>query len=177
MITKKFIEKIHYYFDELNYRPKTNLDFDAFCACADNTLAHTETLEDAANTIILYSYCIKKWNKIEKIFSKKSNIFNSLFYRGNSLISLVNDIEAKGVYHITNGINRNVNDIFVISTNDDYSLDFSYKKGVFSIFEDGKYFLKYPNSTMRLRSKASMDMLDKDKNILCNIQTIKLLIF
>ena len=66
-ITKKFIEKVHDAFDELNYHETKRLDFESFEKSATKTLTHAKELSDAIDVVLMYQFCLKKWNKIEKI--------------------------------------------------------------------------------------------------------------
>ncbi len=65
MITRRFIETIHSYFDELNYHPE-EFNFDDYSDAVAKTIIHCETLEDAKNAILIAQYCDRKINKIRK---------------------------------------------------------------------------------------------------------------
>lgn len=185
MITRKFIERVHDAFDELNYREikisnadsfsktadefnsdnATQLDFDRFNQSAVHTLTHSRDLQDAINTVRLYKFCLKYWNKIEKMFAKKLHVFNEYRYEGNSLISIVSDKEAAGTYFITNGITKEVENIYVAShsfENGIFSL--GYKHGKFTAFVGGNYYTKYAKM-----SSVKMKLFDNAGNCLCNI--------
>ncbi len=165
MITRRFIEKVHDAFDELNYRETQQLDFDKFEQAAVRTLTHCKDLDDAKNAVGMYQFCLKQWDKIEKVFNKKLSVFNEYDYEGNSLISLVSDDDSFGTYYITNGINRKVKEVFVASSSFEeemFAIDFS--KGRFTIFEDGDYYMKYSKL-----SSVKMKLFDNDDNCLCNI--------
>ena len=90
-ITKRFIEKVHVAFDELNYHETKKLDFDAFNKAATNTLTHAKELSDAINTVRIYQFCLKRWNNIERMFNKKLHLFNEFQYEGRALIETVTD--------------------------------------------------------------------------------------
>lgn len=165
MITRRFIEKVHAAFDELNYRETQRLDFDEFEHAATKTLIHCKDLSDAIDAVRMYQFCLKRWTKIEKMFNKKLHIFNEYDFEGNSLLSLVSDDEALGTYFITNGINRKVKEVFVASHSFDeemFALDFG--KGRFTIFDDGYYYMKYSKM-----SSVKMKLFDNKNNCLCNI--------
>ena len=83
MITRSFIEKVHDAFDELNYRETQQLDFNKFEEAAVKTLTHCKDLPDAINAVRMYQFCLKKWNKIVKIFDKKLSVFNEYDFEGN----------------------------------------------------------------------------------------------
>lgn len=80
MITRKFIEKVHYYFDELNYYEIQSLDLAKFEQSAINTLIHCKDLDDAITATRMLQFCLQKWNKIKRIFKRKLNIFNEYEY-------------------------------------------------------------------------------------------------
>ena len=80
MITRRFIEKIHDAFDELNYHETRELNFDDFEQAAVKTLTHCKDLSDAIDAIRMYQFCLKKWSKIEKIYNKKLSVFNERDY-------------------------------------------------------------------------------------------------
>lgn len=101
MITRSFIEKVHDAFDELNYRETQQLDFNKFEEAAVKTLTHCKDLPDAINAVCMYQFCLKKWNKIVKIFDKKLSVFNEYDFEDNSLITVVSDKDALGTYYIT----------------------------------------------------------------------------
>lgn len=164
-ITKKFIEKVHDAFDELNYHETKQLDFESFEKAATKTLTHAKELSDAIDVVLMYKFCLKKWNNIEKIFNKKLHIFNNYSYEGNSLVETVSDEESLGTYYITNGINNKVKDIVVASNSFEeeiYSLGF--KNGRFTIFEDGEYYIKYSKM-----SSVKMKLFDNKNDCLANI--------
>lgn len=165
MITKKFIEKVHIAFDELNYRQTEQLNKDEFEKAATHTLIHCKDLIDAKYAVHFYQFCLKYWKKIEKIFAKKLTLFNGHNYEGNSLISIVSDDEAYGTYYITNGINRKINEIFVASCSlDEEIFTMGVNKEFFTIFDDGEYYLKHSNL-----SSDKMKLYNQQKECLCNI--------
>lgn len=165
MITRRFIEKVHDAFDELNYHETKQLNFDKFEQSAVRTLTHCKELSDAINTVRMYQFCIKKWNKIEKIFDHKLQAFNEYNFEGNSLISVVSDDESLGTYYITNGINKKIKEIFVAShsfNEEMFALDF--EKGKFTICKDWNYCIKYSKM-----DSTKMKLFDNRNNCLCNI--------
>lgn len=164
MITRRFIEKIHLYFDELNYHPN-EFNFDDFSDAVARTIIHTKTLEDAINAILIAKYCDKRINKIIKMFQKKKNIYDEYIYEGNSLLSLVSDEDSLGNYYITNGIGNNVKDIYIAGNFDDEDcfLDIDYESGKYFIYEDS-FYIKYANM-----SSKKMKLFDKRNKCICNI--------
>lgn len=164
-ITKKFIEKVHDAFDELNYHETKQLDFESFEKAATKTLTHAKELSDAKDVVLMYQFCLKKWNKIEKIFNKKLHIFNNYSYEGNSLVETVSDEESLGTYYITNGINNKVKDIVVASNSfEEEIFSLGFKNGRFTIFEDGEYYIKYSKM-----SSVKMKLFDNENDCLANI--------
>lgn len=166
MITKKFIEKVHNAFDELNYHETKQLDFDKFNDSAVDTLIHCKDLSDAVDAVRMFQFCLVKWEKIEKIFDKKISLFNEYRYEGNSLISVVSEEEAVGTYYITNGINRKIKEIFVASCslNDDSMFMLNFDKGKCTVFDDGDYYIKYSKL-----SSVKMKLFNNKNDCLCNI--------
>ena len=164
MITRRFIETIHSYFDELNYHPK-EFNTDDYSDAVAKTIIHSKTLEDAKIAILIAQYCDKKMNKIIKMFQKKKHIYDEYIYEGNSALSLLSDEDSLGNYYITNGISNNVKDIYIAGNFDDkecfYAID--YKYGEFFIYEDS-YFIKYANMSYK-----KMKLFNKDNKCLCNI--------
>lgn len=165
MIKRKFIEKVHDAFDELNYHENDCLNFDDFMRAVAYTLSHCKDLCDAQNAVNLCRFCLKNGKKIEKIFKKKLSVFNEYYYEGSALISMVSDEESLGTYYITNGIWKKWNQIFVASSSfEDGFFVLNYRHGCFRVFDDGEYYLK--SSKM---SSVKMKIFDKYKNCLCNV--------
>lgn len=164
-ITRKFIEKVHEAFDELNYHETKQLDFDRFEKEATRTLTLAKDLSDAIDVIRMYQFCLKKWGKIEYLFKKKLHIFNEYQYEGNALIEIVTDEDSLGTYYITNGINNKIKDIVVASSLfEDKMFAFGLNNGKFTVFEDGDYYIK--DSKM---SSVKMKLFNKKNDCLCNI--------
>ena len=164
MITRKFIETIKIYFDELNYRETEKLDCEKFETAFFKTLSCAKDIEDAMETIRMYQYCIKKWGKIERMFKNKIDIFNEYDYEGNSIISVVDEEDAYGTYYVTNAINKNIKEVYAVSQSiDGLFFTFDYKKHSFYVYLDGDYYVKYS------KSSDTMKLLDKNKRCLCNI--------
>ncbi len=165
MISRNFIKKVHDAFDELNYHKTRQLNLDDFEQAALKTLVHCKDLSDAIDAVRMYQFCLKQWTKIEKIFNKKLSIFNEYDFEGNSLLSLVSDDDALGTYYITNGINRNVKEIFVASHSfDEEMFALNFGNGRFTVCNDGNYYLKYSKM-----SSVKMKLFDNRNNCLCNI--------
>lgn len=165
MITRKFIEKVHDAFDELNYHESSRLDFDAFKQAVIKTLTHCKELSDATNVVLMYQFCVKKWSKIKRIFNHKLMVFNEYDYESNSLISIVSDDEALGTYYITNGINNEIKEIYVASHSfDEGMFALNFEKGRFTVFDDGNYYIKYSK-----RSSGMMKLFNNRHGCLCNI--------
>lgn len=165
MITRGFIEKVHDVFDELNYHEKTQLDFKAFEQAAVKTLTHCKELSDAIDVVNMYQFCLKEWDKIEKMFYHKLQTFNEYEYEGNSLVSVVPDDEAIGTYYVTNGINKKIKDVFVASHSfDDEMFALGFENGKITVFEDGNYYMKYSKM-----SSVKMKLFNHKKDCLCNI--------
>lgn len=167
MITRRFIEKVHDAFDELNYHETRQLDYDDFQKAAVSTLTHCEDLSDAINAVYLYRFCLNKWSKIEKLFNanNKLSVFNEYDFEGNALIDIVSDEDALGTYYITNGITKKIKEIFVASFSFDdeiFALDFG--KGRFTVFTDGEYYMKYSKL-----ASDKMKLFDYKNHCLCNI--------
>lgn len=165
MITKKFIYKVHYAFDELNYRVKDKIDFNEFADAAIKTINYSKDLTSAKNGIKLFRFCIDKWKKIEKIFAKKLEIYNSLDYEGSTNVLQVSEKEAKGQYLIYNGIEKKQNIIYISSESLDNTLFvLNRKKKIFRISGDGDYYMKFAST-----SYNNMKIFDNSKNLICGV--------
>lgn len=165
MITTKFIETVHAYFDELNYRVEDKPELEEFEKCAETTISRCKDLEDAIAAIQMYQYCLNKWKKIEKLFNKKVERFKAYEYEGNAILSLLSAEESAGTYYLTNAINGAVKDIFVISESlDERSFAFGVYKHGFTVFDDGEYYLKYAKM-----SSEKMKIFSKNGELQCNI--------
>lgn len=165
MITRKFIEKVHNAFDELNYHETNLLNYGNFERSFVKTLTHCKELIDAKNTLSIYRFCIKKWGKIQKIFDRKLKIFNIYKFEGNSLISTVSNDEANSSYFITNCINGDVDEVFVASHSLGENLYvINSKGGKYTAFENGNYYIKYAKM-----SAVKMKLFNRNDKCLCNI--------
>lgn len=199
MISRKFIEKVHGAFDELNYREKEHPNYEKFERYAVRTLTHCKELSDAIDAVRMIRFCIKKWKKIEKMFSRKLQLFNEYDYEGNSLISVVSDEEAQGTYYITNGIFGNVKKIvFANFTHDELSgdsqhdsiFDFGHNNEKIATSNGNEEDIKSNNSMFAFGSRnggftafddgnyyikyakmssVKMKLFDNNKTCLCNI--------
>lgn len=165
MTTKGFIKKVHDIFDELNYHETRQLSFDCFKQSVVRTLTHCKDLSDAINTVRMCKFCLKRWQKIEKVFKRKLTLYNEYASEGSSLISTVTDNEALGTYFITNGINCIIKEIFVVSHSfGDNILTIGYRGGKFAFTQHGNYYIKYAKM-----SAAKMKLFDNKGKCLCNI--------
>lgn len=165
MITRRFIEKVRSYFDELSIEAKDGISFDDFLSSTINTLNHAKELQDASAILNIYRYCYKKWNKIEKMFSKHLSIWQEYNFEDASSIETINDDEAEGVYYITNTLSKSDKELIVSSKSFEeelYSFDYSRGKFVFSGSDD--YYIKYAKT-----DPAVMKLFDSDNHLLCNI--------
>lgn len=166
MITRNFIETVHYYFDELNYRIDNNLSYDDFEEAAIKTIIHSKELPDAIISVRMLQYCINHWSKIEKLFDKKLDKYNEYEYEGNTNIELVSDDDAQGEYYITNALNNNIEDIVILSESlEDEVIGVDCENGRFTVFSDGDYYIKFSKN-----SSTGMKLFDKKTNTCqCNI--------
>lgn len=164
MITRKFIETIKIYFDELNYRETKKLDYEKFETAFFKTLSCAKDLEDAIEAIRMFQYCSKHWNKIDKMFKTKLETFNEYDYEGNSIIQVVDEEEAYGTYYVTNAINKKIKEVYAVSQSiDENFLTFDYKGSNFFVYQDGNYYISYS------RLSNTMKLFNKNKKCLCNI--------
>ena len=166
MITRNFIETVHYYFDELNYRIDNNLSYDDFEEAAIKTIIHSKELPDAIISVRMLQYCINHWSKIEKLFDKKLDKYNEYEYEGNTNIELVSDDDTQGEYYITNALNNNIEDIVILSESlEDEVIGVDCENGRFTVFSDGEYYIKFAK-----KSSIEMKLYDKKTNTYrCNI--------
>lgn len=163
MITKRFIENIHFIFDVINYHETEHLDIDKFHKKALNTLIHVDDLFYAQYIVKSYNYCLKKWDKIQKIFDNKLDIFNEYTYsKKNSIIKTISNKDAYGMYYFTNGFDENLKNISIASLSIDEKLIYTnFKNKIYSIFENSNYFLL--TSTF-----GNLKLYDKYNNLLCS---------
>lgn len=163
MITRRFIEKVHIAFDELNYHETVAFDFDAFEKVAVKTLARCAELDDALVAVRMYCFVSKNRRKIEEMFDRKLQTFNEYAYEGGSLSD-----NADGCIYITNAINNKVHEVYMVSQGfepDDTFYSFEeYKNGKYTVFDDGNYYMKYAKL-----SSVKMKIFDKENKCLCNI--------
>ena len=165
MITRKFIEKIREYFDELSIDAKNGISYDEFEHGFIKTLNRCKELPDAQLVITFYRYCSKKWNKIEKIFSKHLSKWQEYNFEGASNVENVSDEDSEGIYYVTNALTKKSKEIFLSSISlDDELYAFICKNGKFILDDDSDYYIKYSKM-----DSGTMKMFDKDDNLLCNI--------
>ena len=162
MITRNYIEKIHVYFDELNYRPTESFDMDDFYDALAKTVTHCETLNDVSTTCIISRYIFKKISKIMKMFAKKKDIYNNYAYEGSEFISRISDDDANGHYYLTNGLTHKPNRIFLAGNFED--CDKLYEMN----YAKNSYFFHKNGSSIRYDSLSSrkMNLYDKDSQCL-----------
>ncbi len=161
MITKNFIEIVHFNFDELNYRETTVPDPINFRIQTCWTIAHCKELSDAIDAANFYRFCYTNWNKIIRMFKKKSYVYNQYSYSGNRVLSLISDKDSLGTYYVTNALNIDPNALCVITANPDceYNIPIQFEGKKFSIFNDGDYYLAFSNF-----STVKMTLFDRNKN-------------
>jgi len=164
MITKRFIEKIRCYFDELGIDAKSGISYEEFETKAIKTLNRCKELSDAKLAIIFYNYCAKKWKKIEKIFLKHLSKWQEYFFEETSNIETVDEESAEGVYCITNAFTKD-KEIFLTSKSfDDEIYSFKYRNHRFMIDNDSNYYIKYSKM-----NSGIMKLFNKEDTLLCNI--------
>ena len=163
MITRNFIENVRNAFDELNYHEENFPKREAFEEAAISTLVHCKELQDAKHAVKYFHFCNENWNKIEKMFKTKLDIFNEYPYEGNSVISLVSDEDAYGDFYVTNGIEESSENfqVFFHSDEEDSAFELESKGGRFE-FDD--YFIKYAKL-----SSSKMKLFNKKNECLANI--------
>lgn len=164
MITRRFIEKIRSYFDELSIDAKNGILLDEFKIKFIKTLNRCKELDDAKLAIIIYKYCLKKWNKIEKIFTKYLDKWHDYNFEDASNIETVNDQSASGVYLITNTLTEPKEIFFTSKSFDDELYSFKYKNNVFKIEDDSYFYLKYSKT-----QPGTIKLFNNKDNLLCNI--------
>ena len=162
MITRKFIETIRAYFDELGIDAKNGITEDEFEQAFTKTLNRCEDIADAKIAISIFRYCTKKWKKIEKMFLKHLQRWQEYNFEGSSL-NLVEDDDALGGYYITNALTNDYKDVVLTSASfDDEVYQFNYEHGKFMLNED--YYVKYSKTDPDI-----MKLFDKNDNKLCDI--------
>ena len=170
--TKRLLNTARIYFDELGYSFHTTDNenvFDRLLDATFNTINHTKTFKDAIEAIKMFQYLDKHFNKIINAAYKYPEYFDSLEYGENEAISLMDDEESAGLYHVTNAIFGKWSEVGVLSVAYDGPFTFVYDDSRFSVYQDDpKYFLKYS-----VMSKEKMVLLDKNDEKLCIIKLNK----
>lgn len=164
MITKRFVEKIRCYFDELGIDARNGISYEEFEAQFIKTLNRCKDLSDSKLAIVYYKYCSKKWKKIKKIFSKYLDKWQELKFEDASNIETIDDESSEGVYCVTNAFTKS-KEIFLTSKSfNDELYSFNFKHNRFAIEDDGDYYLKYSKM-----NSGTMKLFNKDDSLLCNI--------
>ena len=162
MITRNFIEKIHLYFDELNYHPTENFDLHDFYDALAKTVTHCETLNDVKTVSMFSRYIFKKIPKIRKMFAKKKEIYNRYKYEGSEFITRVSDEDACGQYYLINGLTNNADRVFLAGNFEDCDklYEMNYAKHSYFFHKNG-YSIRYDSL-----SSKKMNLYDKDSQCL-----------
>lgn len=142
ILTNKFVSETYAAFRTLGYLPKEGpFSQDDFIKAAVSTLCRADELSDAICAVNAIQFCLKKWDDIEQIPIKKSDVWAGLSFDGGPSISLVSEEEALGTYYITNAITKKWKELYLVSAsldNDIYQIERSGSE----FFIDG-YSLKY----------------------------------
>ncbi len=164
MITRRFIEKIRFYFNELNIKSTQPITYEDFERQAIKILNRCDTLFDAKKAIVVYKYCVKHWKKIEKIFSKHLNKWQDLTFEKPACIKTISAKDAEGTYCITNAFTKS-KDIYITSKsyNDELYM-FQHKNGKFKLNDDDNYYMRFSKL-----ASDTMKLFDKNNKLLCNI--------
>lgn len=167
-MTKDLLNKAHIAFDEFGYKPSSDqISYVDLYSCMVKTLNHTKELEDAIETIKLFHFLYKNFEKICSCVTKHYDYWQSLPYEGNEMLSLVDDDEATGVYFITNAFDKDFKHVYACSHSltDNNGVNVNYHLGKFSFeIDDPRYFLRFSKL-----SPSKMVLLDKSDNKLCVI--------
>lgn len=165
MPTRYFIEKIRYYFNELNIKAKNGISFADFKHKAIRTLNRSAELGDAKLAVSYIKYCISHWKKIENIFIKQLDKWQEYEIEEPVNIQQILDEDAEGIYYITNALSSFSNRFYLTSSsiNDQNILAYPCKDG-FS-FEDTDYYI-------RLNGKTSIKVELFNKNTPAPLCTI-----
>lgn len=143
MITRNFIEEIHFLFDVFGYYENSKLDKNKFIACATKTITHMTDLSSAITLLSKFNYCLKNWDKIQIVFSEKLHIFNEYKYEKTYGFEKLSNSESFGVYIITNMLDKKFDQIkFASHSFDDELMDFDNVNGKLFAFDDGEYYIK-----------------------------------
>lgn len=162
-MTKKFIKTIKTYFKILNYKPKDILDFNKFEKSAYKAICFSKDNDSLRSSIYIYTYCLKKWAKIEKIFSKprllqKFQKINDEYFA--DFYSLTYERRRNQMYRyiLTNSYK---NQIICFFLNDVYG---------FQINKKGTYFVEIDNNKYQVvnRGYKGTAILNENGNLICN---------
>lgn len=165
MITRNFISKVRLYFNELHLPAKNGITFEKFQDHFIKIINRCKDIISAKMAIDYFSFCRKKWNKIEKIFTNHLSKWQEFEYSKGITVFLLTNDQSYGIYTIANYISERVNDIYLTSNSFDnelYDIDLDDKK--ISIFEDSDYYLCFSKS-----NSQKMILYTKNDDPICDI--------
>ena len=165
MITKNFISKVRLYFNELHLHAKNGITFEKFQEHFIKIINRCEDMISIRMAIDYFTFCRKKWNKIERIFTDYLSKWQEFAYSESITVCLLEDDESYGIYTITNHISEKINNTYLtsISFEDElYDIDFNDKNIV--IFEDSDYYLRFSKS-----NSQKMILCTKNDDPICDI--------
>lgn len=156
MVTRRFIEKIRYYFNELKIEAKYGISFEEFQLNAIKTLNRSKDLGDAKLSIFFTKYCISHWNKIDQIFTEHLDRWQEYEFDAPVNIDLITDEDALGIYYITNGLTSNSQIFYLTGLGyDDELIQFCSDKGFYSLDDDYRIKITQKNSVKARLSKKT----------------------
>lgn len=166
MITDSFVYNVHNMFNELRIRTNSIPSYSKFYERVIDTLNKCITSTDAGVCLTYFNYCDKHWDKIEKIFEKKSKLefWNYLeFTKPKEIEIFENEEEALGSYFITNAFDKNYKNISLTSLTFDNEVYDLGKIG--KDFEIGNYKLDFS-----FWSSMKAKIVDKTGRTICIVK-------
>ena len=142
LIKMDFINKIHNIFNKIDYITNDIPSVDIFLNKVGIYISYTNDLYDSAEIISLASYCILNWKRIELIFKRHIDVWKKIIWIKN----INNKIRRNDIIFASNGLTKNVNDIYLFNYNNEiFKIFFSRNK--FRLNKDSNLELSYSVNT------------------------------
>ncbi len=159
--TKELLKLGRIYLEELGYSYHTEdevIDLDKIFDGAVYCISHSKSFNDALEAIKMYRYLDKNIKKIVDVINKYPNYFDSLEHGKNEILSLVDDEECAGTYHVTNALDTKGESLLFIGDTEEDSGDFIYENSKYSLYGGASdYFIRFSKL-----NKEKMVLLNRD---------------
>ncbi|MCR5112645.1 MAG: hypothetical protein K6A63_01770 [Acholeplasmatales bacterium] len=97
ILSKGFINNIHDAFNDIGYHENNNYSHDLMQKKTIESIIDSKNISEATGRIYSSKYILNNEKKINNIFNKKLNYWNSLGWDKNNI-----NLDNKNIYHITN---------------------------------------------------------------------------